>query len=76
MNVDKLSTFGDIANKKVRAYNRCVMWIRASSGGGLAAGTVYLKGIDEEGRQEVVAMLRDMQARGYSTVRREVVGSI
>ncbi len=76
MSVDKLLTFEDIQNKKVRTWNRCAMWFRAGAQGGLAAAGLYLKGLDEAGAAETVAMLKDIQQRGYTTVRREVVGSV
>ena len=76
MSVEKLLTFEDTHNVKVRTWNRCAMWMRACGQGGLDAGTLYLRGVDMEGRQQVVAMLKDIQARGYTAVRREVTATI
>lgn len=76
MNVESLSTFDDIQNQRVRTWNRCAMWFRAGQKGGLASANLYLKGLDEQGLQQVAAMLNDIKTRGYTTVRREVTASI
>lgn len=65
-------TFSHIPNKRLRAYNRVLTFLKAIGDRGLSEAQDYIKQFSNEEKSEIKALYNDIKDRGVPKVRREI----
>lgn len=67
------STYSDIENPKIKAWNRCAAFYNITKDVSQAVGERYLSHFNDLDRQRIKSIISDIKIKGYMAVRREVM---
>ena len=65
-------TFNDIADVKLRTWNRCAIMFNLMADRGLEATQAYAKQFSEQDRKEVFGMFSCIEKYGYDAIRKQI----
>ena len=64
--------FNDIADVKLRTWNRCAIIFNLAADRGVPAMKAYAQALDDDGRKQVYGMFDCIKKFGYDAVRKQV----